>query len=89
VIPRADLDVIMIAPKAPGHTVRSTYAQGGGVPHLIAVHQDKSGKARDIALSYATANGGGRPASSRPTSAKKPKPTCSASRPCCAAVPSS
>ncbi|WP_137923004.1 ketol-acid reductoisomerase [Cupriavidus sp. 2SB] len=60
VIPRADLDVIMIAPKAPGHKVRSTYAQGGGVPHLIAVHQDKSGAARDIALSYATANGGGR-----------------------------
>ncbi|TMS58189.1 ketol-acid reductoisomerase [Imbroritus primus] len=60
VIPRADLDVIMIAPKAPGHTVRNTYTQGGGVPHLIAVHQDKSGAARDIALSYATANGGGR-----------------------------
>jgi ketol-acid reductoisomerase len=60
VVPRADLDVIMIAPKAPGHTVRSTYAQGGGVPHLIAVHQDKSGVARDIALSYASANGGGR-----------------------------
>lgn len=60
VIPRADLDVIMVAPKALGHTVRGTYAQGGGVPHLIAVHQDKSGSARDIALSYATANGGGR-----------------------------
>ena len=60
VIPRADLDVIMIAPKAPGHTVRSTYSQGGGVPHLIAVHQDKSGSARDVALSYAAANGGGR-----------------------------
>src|SRR6202162_4083123 len=60
VIPRADLDVIMIAPKAPGHTVRNTYAQGGGVPHLIAIHQDVSGSARDIALSYATANGGGR-----------------------------
>ncbi|WP_281718669.1 ketol-acid reductoisomerase, partial [Pandoraea apista] len=60
VIPRADLDVIMIAPKAPGHTVRSTYSQGGGVPHLIAVAQDKSGAARDIALSYAAANGGGR-----------------------------
>ncbi len=60
VIPRADLDVIMIAPKAPGHTVRSTYAQGGGVPHLIAVAQDKSGAARDVALSYAAANGGGR-----------------------------
>jgi ketol-acid reductoisomerase len=60
VIPRDDVDVIMIAPKAPGHTVRSTYAQGGGVPHLVAVYQDKSGAARDIALSYATANGGGR-----------------------------
>jgi len=60
VIPRNDIDVIMIAPKAPGHTVRNTYSQGGGVPHLIAVYQDKSGAARDIALSYATANGGGR-----------------------------
>ena len=60
VVPRADLDVIMIAPKAPGHTVRSTYKGGGGVPHLVAVYQDKSGSARDIALSYAMANGGGR-----------------------------
>jgi len=60
VIPRADLDVIMIAPKAPGHTVRNTYSQGGGVPHLVAVAQDKSGSARDVALSYAVANGGGR-----------------------------
>jgi ketol-acid reductoisomerase len=55
VIPRADLDVWMVAPKAPGHTVRNTYTQGGGVPHLIAVHQDKSGKAREMALSYAMA----------------------------------
>jgi len=60
VVPREDIDVIMIAPKAPGHTVRNTYTQGGGVPHLIAVYQDKSGAARDIALSYASANGGGR-----------------------------
>jgi ketol-acid reductoisomerase len=60
VVPRADLDVWMVAPKAPGHTVRSTYAQGGGVPHLVAIHQDKSGKARDLALSYAMANGGGK-----------------------------
>jgi ketol-acid reductoisomerase len=60
VMPRADLDVWMVAPKAPGHTVRSTYSQGGGVPHLVAVHQDKSGKARDLALSYAMANGGGK-----------------------------
>jgi ketol-acid reductoisomerase len=60
VVPRTDLDVWMVAPKAPGHTVRSTYQQGGGVPHLIAVHADKSGKARDLALSYAVANGGGK-----------------------------
>jgi ketol-acid reductoisomerase len=60
IVPRADLDVIMIAPKGPGHLVRSTYTQGGGVPSLIAVYQDASGRARDIALSYASANGGGR-----------------------------
>jgi ketol-acid reductoisomerase len=60
VVPRADLDVVMIAPKAPGHTVRSTYVQGGGVPMLIAVHQDASKKARDVALSYAAAIGGAR-----------------------------
>ena len=60
VVPRADLDVWMVAPKAPGHTVRSTYTQGGGVPHLIAVHADRTGKARDLALSYAAANGGGK-----------------------------
>ena len=60
VVPRDDLDVWMVAPKAPGHTVRSTYRQGGGVPHLIAVHADRSGKARDVALSYAVANGGGK-----------------------------
>ena len=58
--PRADLDVVMVAPKTPGHTVRGTYAAGGGVPMLIAVHQDKSGAARDLALSYAAAIGGGR-----------------------------
>ena len=60
VIPRADLDVVMIAPKAPGHTVRATYTQGGGVPMLIAVHQNPSKKAREIALSYAAAMGGGK-----------------------------
>ena len=58
--PREDLDVWMVAPKAPGHTVRNTYKQGGGVPHLIAVYADKTGKARDLALSYAAANGGGK-----------------------------
>ncbi len=60
VVPRADLDAVMIAPKAPGHTVRATYAQGGGVPCLIAVHQNPSSKARDVALSYAAAIGGGK-----------------------------
>jgi ketol-acid reductoisomerase len=58
--PRADLDVIMIAPKGPGHLVRSTYTQGGGVPSLIAVAQDASKKARDVALSYAAAIGAAR-----------------------------
>jgi ketol-acid reductoisomerase len=60
ITPREDLDVIMVAPKAPGHTVRSTYTQGGGVPSLIAVHRDVSGAAREIALSYATAIGSGK-----------------------------
>ena len=60
VVPRDDLDVIMIAPKAPGHTVRSEFVKGGGIPDLVAVFQDASGGARDIALSYASAIGGGR-----------------------------
>ena len=58
--PRADLDVVMIAPKGPGHTVRSTYTQGGGVPCLIAIAQDASGQAKDLALSYAAGIGGAR-----------------------------
>jgi len=58
--PRSDLDVIMIAPKGPGHLVRTTYEKGGGVPSLIAVAQDASGQAKDVALAYAVANGGGR-----------------------------
>jgi ketol-acid reductoisomerase len=57
---RADLDVIMIAPKGPGHTVRSTYVAGGGVPSLIAIAQDATGQAKNIALSYASGNGGAR-----------------------------
>jgi ketol-acid reductoisomerase len=60
--PRADLDVIMIAPKAPGHTVRSEFVHGGGIPDLIAIAQDASGTAKSIALSYASAIGGGRTA---------------------------
>ena len=60
IVPREDLDVIMIAPKAPGHTVRNEFKNGGGIPDLIAIFQDASGKAKDIALSYASAIGGGR-----------------------------
>ncbi len=60
VVPRSDLDVIMIAPKAPGHTVRSEFSKGGGIPDLIAIEQDASGKAKEIALSYASGVGGGR-----------------------------
>lgn len=60
VVPRADLDVIMIAPKAPGHTVRSEFVGGGGIPDLIAIQQDVSGNAKQVALSYASGVGGGR-----------------------------
>ena len=58
--PRADLDVMMIAPKGPGHTVRAEYERGAGVPCLMAVHKDVSGNAHDLCLSYAAAIGGGR-----------------------------
>ena len=58
--PRADIDVLMIAPKGPGHTVRSEYVRGGGVPCLIAIDQNPSGQAMDVGLSYASAIGGGR-----------------------------
>ncbi len=60
VVPRADLDVIMIAPKAPGHTVRNEFVNGGGIPDLVAIFQDASGNAKDVALSYASGIGGGR-----------------------------
>jgi len=60
VVPRADLDVIMIAPKAPGHTVRTEFVKGGGIPDLVAIHQDATGKAKEVALSYASGVGGGR-----------------------------
>ncbi|HTB04983.1 MAG TPA: ketol-acid reductoisomerase, partial [Bradyrhizobium sp.] len=58
--PRADLDVLMIAPKGPGHTVRSEYQRGAGVPCLLAIHRDASGNAHDLCLSYGAAIGGGR-----------------------------
>jgi ketol-acid reductoisomerase len=60
IVPREDLDVVMIAPKAPGHTVRNEFSKGGGIPDLIAVAQDASGKAKQVAMSYASAIGGGR-----------------------------
>ena len=60
IVPRSDLDVAMVAPKGPGHTVRGEYSRGGGVPCLMAVHQDASGHARDVAMSYACGLGGGR-----------------------------
>ena len=58
--PRGDIDCLMVAPKGPGHTVRSEYVRGGGVPCLLAIHQDASGNAHDVGLSYASAVGGGR-----------------------------
>jgi ketol-acid reductoisomerase len=60
IVPRADLDVIMIAPKAPGHTVRNEFVNGGGIPDLVAVYQDASGNAKSVAMSYASGVGGGR-----------------------------
>ncbi len=60
IVPRSDIDTIMIAPKAPGHTVRNEFVNGGGIPDLIAIHQDASGSAKEVALSYASAIGGGR-----------------------------
>ena len=60
IVPRPDINVIMIAPKGPGHLVRHEYTKGGGVPSLIAINADPSGNSRDVALAYASANGGGR-----------------------------
>ena len=86
IIPPIECDVIMVAPKGPGHTVRSQYQEGKGVPSLIAVHQDASGKAKDYALAYA---GGIEPVEQafwkQPLKMKR-KPTFSASRQCSAAV---
>ena len=88
--PRPDIDVFMIAPKGPGHTVRSEYERGGGVPCLVAVHQNPSGNALEIALSYASAIGGGRAGIIETTfQARSARPICSASRRCCAAAWSS
>ena len=60
IVPKADVSVFMVAPKGPGHMVRHEYTRGGGVPSLIAIHQDANGDTKDVALAYASANGGGR-----------------------------
>ncbi len=60
IVPREDVNVFMVAPKGPGHLVRHEYTRGGGVPTLIAIHQDPSGNTKDVALAYASGNGGGR-----------------------------
>ena len=79
------VDVILVAPKGPGHTVRREYEAGRGVPVIAAVEVDASGKAWDLAWSYASAIGGLRSAASRPRSQKRPRPTSSVSRQCSAA----
>ena len=85
--PRPDLDVLMVAPKGPGHLVRSEYVKGGGVPCLVAIHQDASGGALDLGLVLRHApSAAAAPASSRPASRRSARPTCSASRSCCAAA---
>ena len=85
ITPPEGIDVIMVAPKGPGHLVRRTYTEGGGVPCLIAVAQDATGKAKELALSYADAIGGTpRRRASRRRSPRRPRPTCSASRSCSA-----
>ena len=87
--PKKTVDVIMIAPKGPGHTVRSEYQKGGGVPCLIAIAQDATGNAHDLALSYASAIGGGRSGVIETTFRRNARPTSSASRWCSAAAWSS
>ena len=81
-----NVDVIMIAPKGPGHIVRRLYTEGEGCPSLICVEQDYTGKAKDIALAYASGIGAGRAGILQTTFKEETRPICSASRPCCAAV---
>ena len=87
--PKSTVDVLMVAPKGPGHTVRGEYLKGGGVPCLIAVHQDATGGALDLGLPMPRRSAAGAPGSSRPISARNAKLTCSANRRCSAAVWSS
>ena len=87
--PRADLDVTMVAPKGPGHTVRSEYVRGAGVPCLMAIHKDVSGNAHDPCLSYAAAIGGGRAGIIETDSARKCQTDLFGELACCAAAWSS
>ena len=85
IVPPPGVDVVMIAPKGPGHTVRSCFKEGSGVPCLLAVHTDAGGQARQTAMAWAIGIGGGARESSRRPSRKRPRPTCSGSRRCSAA----
>ena len=87
--PRATSNVVLIAPKGPGGLVRRQYEEGHGVPCLVAVHQDATGDALKLALAYSAGIGGARAGVIETTLPKKPKRTCSANRPCCAAAPPS
>ena len=84
--PPADVDVVMIAPKGPGHTVRWEYQNAQGVPALFAIEQDASGNARGLAMAYAKGIGGTRAGILETNFKKRPKPTSSVSKPCSAAV---
>jgi ketol-acid reductoisomerase len=81
-----DIDVSMIAPKSPGHRVRELYQEGAGTPALLAIHQDASGKAKEVALSYAKGIGVTRAGVIETTLPRRRRPICSASKPCCAAA---
>ena len=89
ITPPKNVDVIMIAPKGPGHIVRRLYTEGEGCPSLICVEQDYTGKAKEIALATLPASAPAAPASWRPPSRRRPRPTCSASRLCSAAASAS
>jgi ketol-acid reductoisomerase len=86
IVPPPDVDVTMIAPKCPGHMLRQLYTENAGPPALVAVHQDVSGKARDIALAYAKGIGCARAGVLETPLLKRPRPTSSASRRCCVAA---
>ena len=87
IAPPAGHDVIMVAPKGPGHVVRRLYTEGYGTPAVVAVAQDASGKARELALAYGAALGAARGGHGRDdASRRRPRPTSSASRPCSAAA---